>query len=143
VQRGITKELGLALFNAKRPLFIVTDRFAFECCDTRPDFALAQSLFTRLAPSSIGLCLENLRTRIRDDGIFYATFGEARIARANPAEAHGRENFYYTRSEMEAFGERTGWAPTYVGEWGHPNGEMMIAYRPTSAMRPLPDRHLT
>jgi hypothetical protein len=125
--------LGLALFRAKRPLFIVTDNFAFECCDTRPDFGLAQSLFTRLAPSSIALCLENLRTRICDDGIFYATFGEARIARANPAEAHGRENFYYTRFEMEDFGKRAGWVPAYIGEWGHPNGEMMIAYRPASA----------
>jgi hypothetical protein len=133
VRKGITKELGLALFNAKRPLFIVTDRFAFECCDNRPDFAFAESLFTHLAPISIRLCLENLRTRISDDGVFLATFGEAKTARANPVEAHGHASFFYTRAEMEEFGTSTGWIPTYVGEWGHPRGHMMVSYRPGPA----------
>ena len=130
IRTGITEELGRVLFDAKRPLFIVTDRFAFECCDNPPDFALAQSLFTHLAPDSIGLCLENLRTRINDDGVFFATFNEARTAKPNPAESHDHEKFSYTRSQMEDFGKRTGWIPTYIGDWGHPRGQVMIAYRP-------------
>jgi hypothetical protein len=130
VRIGIAEELGQALFDAKRPLFVVTDRFVFDYCETPPEFALAQSLFTHLTPEMIGLCLENLRTRIADGGIFYATFNETRIVKSNPRESHDHDVFYYTRAQMEDFGRRAGWIPTYIGEWGHPRDQVMISYRP-------------
>jgi hypothetical protein len=130
VRSGITEELGQALFDAKRPLFIISDRFAFECCDSPPDFALAQSLFTHLTPDAIGLCLKNLRTRIADGGVFFATFNESSTETVNPRASHDHEIFYYTREQMEQFGRQTGWIPTYIGAWEHPRGQMMMCYRP-------------
>jgi hypothetical protein len=130
IRTGIAEELGTSLFEEKRPLFIVSDRFAFECCDTTPDFALAQSLFTHLTPELINLCFANLRKRIGDDGVFYATFNESKKAMSNPAAPHDHDIFYYTREEMEEFGIRAGWTPAYIGDWGHPRGQIMISYRP-------------
>jgi hypothetical protein len=131
---GMTRELGRALFEAKRPLFILTDRFAFECCDNPPEFALADSLFTRLDPNSISLCLQNLRARIARGGIFLAAFAEAPPASFGPDGADGRKHFTYTRAHMEILGMRSGWIPTYIGEWGDPRGLMMMSYRPKPAL---------
>ena len=131
IETGINEELGASLFTEKRPLFIVSDRFAFECCDAAPDFALAQSLFTHLTPDLINLCFANLRKRISQDGVFYATFNESKkIANSNPAASHDHDIFYYTRAQMENFGTRAGWTPTYIGDWGHPRGQIMVSYRP-------------
>jgi SAM-dependent methyltransferase len=134
VRIGIAEELGQELFDAKRPVFIITDRFAFEFSETRPDFALAQSLFTHLTPDMIGLCLDNLRSRIADGGVLFATFNRSRTEKANPAESHDHDVFYYTCAQMEEFGLRAGWIPTYIGEWGHPRAQVMISYRPDPAL---------
>jgi len=131
---GITRELGQTLFAAKRPLFILTDRFAFECCDNAPDFVFAESLFAHLDPKSIGLCLQNLRARITGDCVFFAAFVEAPPATHRPAWTDGREYFSYTRAQMEILGMRSGWIPAYVGGWGHPRGLMMMSYRPKPRM---------
>lgn len=130
VRDGIERELGRALFESKRPLFILTDRFAFECCDNSPDFVVAESLFAHLDPKSIIMCLQNLRTRITGGCVFFAAFVEAATATLRPAARYGRENFLYTRAQMEIFGMRSGWIPAYVGEWGRPRGMMMMSYRP-------------
>ena len=126
---GIAEELYPVLFNAKRPLFIVTDRFAFECCDRAPDFVSAFSVFAHLPPESIALFLENLRDSIALNGIFFAAFNEARAAQPLPGVSHGRDERYYTRAQMEAFGRSAGWIPEYVGDWGHPVGRVMMAFR--------------
>jgi hypothetical protein len=133
IRAGIAEELGRELFHAKRPNFIITDRFAFECCDVPPDFALAQSLFTHLTPELIGLCLGNLRRCIAGDGVFFATFNESKSAKPNPAEPHDHDMFFYTRSQMEDFGSRAGWIPTYIGGWGHPRDQVMMSYKPDVA----------
>jgi hypothetical protein len=130
VRIGVAEELGQALFAAKRPCFVVSDRFAFECCAFAPDFALAQSLFTHLTPDLIRLCLENLRTHIAGDGVFFATFNETRTAKSNPRASHDHALFFYTRAQMEEFGTRAGWIPEYIGKWGHPRDQVMISYRP-------------
>jgi SAM-dependent methyltransferase len=134
VRIGIAEELGQELFDAKRPSFIVTDRFEFELCERPPDFALAQSLFTHLTPDLIGLCLENLRPRIAGGGVFFATFNRSKTAKANPNESHDHDVFFYTRAQMEEFGRRAGWIPEYIGEWGHPRDQVMITYRPDPAL---------
>jgi len=126
---GIAEELGPVLFDAKRPLFIVTDRFAFDCCDHAPDFVSAHSVFAHLPPESIALCLENLRPRIAPDGAFFAAFNEARAAQPDSGVPLDRDERSYTRAQMEAFGRSAGWSPEYIGAWGHPLGRAMISYR--------------
>ena len=41
---------------------------------------------------------------------------------------HDHDDFHHTRAEMRLFGIETGWYPRYIGDWGHPRGQRMIAY---------------
>ena len=126
---GIAEELGPVLFNTKRPLFIVTDRFAFECCDRAPDFVFAHSIFAQLPSESIALCFDNLRERIAPNGILFAAFNEARGEEPHPGVSLDRDDRYYTRAQMEAFGRSAGWIPEFIGDWGHPFGRVMMSFR--------------
>jgi SAM-dependent methyltransferase len=126
---GIAEELGPVLFDAKRPLFIVTDRFAFDCCDHAPDFVSAHSIFAHLPPESIALCLENLRDRIAPNGVFFAAFNEARASQPHPGVSLDRDERYYTRDQMEGLARSAGWNPEYIGDWSHPFGRAMMAFR--------------
>jgi SAM-dependent methyltransferase len=126
---GIAKELGPVLFNAKRPLFIVTDRFAFDCCDHAPDFVFAHSIFAHQPPESIALCFESLRERIAPNGVLFAAFNEARASKPLPGVSLDRDERSYTRAQMEAFGRSAGWSPEYIGDWGHPLGRVMMSFR--------------
>ena len=128
VQAGIDKELGKADFEAKRPEFVISSKFEFERFPRKPDRSLAQSLFTHLRGEDIRLCLGNLRRFVGPGHVFYATFNEGTQSGRNPAESHSHDRFEYSREEMAGFGESCGWKATYVGDWGHPRGQMMMRF---------------
>jgi ubiquinone/menaquinone biosynthesis C-methylase UbiE len=130
IAAGIEKELGRDLYERKRPSFVVSDSFEFDRFDVRCDYALAQSLFTHVPAPLIELCLENLRPHIQETGAFYATFFETRAEMANPDRPYDHGYFAYTRGQMQRFGTAHGWRPEYVGQWGHPRGQVMVRYRP-------------
>lgn len=130
IEAGVREELGPELFAAKRPELVVSDSFQFERFSVRPDYALAQSLFTHLPPALIRLCLGKLRSFIKDEGVLLATFFETPRPVRNPGVPHDRHAFKYTRAEMEQFGREAGWIPEYIGDWGHPRGQKLIRYRP-------------
>lgn len=130
IRAGLEQELSPEVREARRPVLIADGDFAFERFGVRPDYALAQSLFTHLPVDLIEKCLRNLRKVMADDGIFLATFFETSEAMANPDMPHDHMKFSYTREQMEQFGRSTGWRPEYVGDWGHPYGQIMMRYRP-------------
>jgi hypothetical protein len=109
LRAGIDQELGRELFESKRPELIVSDAFEFERFALRPTHAIAQSLFTHLPPPTILDCLRKLRAVIQHDGVFYATYFETATPIVNPPTAHDHGLFYYTRTDMERFGTKTGW----------------------------------
>ena len=131
VERGVAVELGQAAAAAKQPEFVISGSFEFERFSRRPDFALAQSLFTHLTPDDIRLCLRRLRDW-SPRTIFYATFferTERNRNKINPSESHPNLGFVYTREELESFGRSAGWTPDCIGDWGHPRGQQMMAFR--------------
>jgi len=128
IEHGKEAELGPTLCALKQPEFVVSDNFEFWKFTKRPDMAIAQSLFSHLIESDIGMCLENLALHRRDDTVFYATFNEAPEASENPAKSDPHGYFQYTRVEMERLGQRTGWKMTYIGDWHHPRDQKMIKY---------------
>jgi SAM-dependent methyltransferase len=130
IRAGIDRELTREQCELKNPRFVVSDSFEFHKFDQQCDFALAQSLFTHLPTRLIDLCLRNLRSGIRDDGAFYATFFEARSPVSNPDTPCDQGYFPYSRAEMTRFGTAHGWRAEYVGDWGHPRGQVMVRYRP-------------
>jgi hypothetical protein len=111
IRAGIDRELTREQCELKNPRFVVSDSFEFHKFDQQCDFALAQSL-------------------IRDDVAFYATFFEARSPVSNPDTPCDQGYFPYSRAEMTRFGTAHGWRAEYVGDWGHPRGQVMVRYRP-------------
>ncbi len=130
IRLGIEQELGAEANATKKPEFVISDSFEFSKLSKRPDFALAQSLFTHLPPAMIDLCNANLRQVIQPDGVFYATFHEVKKAYKNPDVPHAHGFFAYTRRQMEDFGANNGWLTEYIGDWGHPRHQVMVRYRP-------------
>ena len=116
------------MLETKRPEFVVSDRFEFKRFSKRPDFALAQSLFTHLSKRDIELCFGNLSSFVRPGCRFFATFLEVPVAIPQIRGSHANRPFHYTRRKMERFGAEAAWEPRYIGSWNHPRGQMMIEY---------------
>jgi SAM-dependent methyltransferase len=124
---GISREI--LTLRDRQPVFRVCEHFDFAGLSPKPfDFALAQSVFTHLPADEIELCLRNLRPVMADDGVFYATFwlGESRPLR-KPRDHRSR--YQYPMDRILAFGGAA-WMVEYIGEWGHPRGQMMVRFRP-------------
>lgn len=130
IRAGVEQELGMELFEEKNPQLIISNAFEFDMFNIRPDFALAQSLFTHLPSTNILDCFRKLRQVIQDDGVFYATFFESEMVVPNPLAPHDHHPFKYTRWEMEEFGNESGWTSEYIGDWSHPRGQVIVRYRP-------------
>ena len=129
VEAGLRDELGPALAAAKRPEILISADFAFERLSAAPDYAIAQSLFTHLTPDRIGLCFARLRPVMKPSSRFYATFFERTGRARNPSRSHDHGTFAYPREEMLAFGAERGFRADYVGDWGHPRGQVLVEYR--------------
>ncbi|UCC31013.1 MAG: class I SAM-dependent methyltransferase [Phycisphaerales bacterium] len=128
---GLRHELDAAIALAKQPRFIHSAMFEFDRFCTRFDFALAQSVFTHLAPDQIGLCLRNLLQVMNPAGSLYATF-----FRVDQSEPHVQTDdvhavHRYTRKEMFDLAQYEDWErPTYIGAWNHPRKQVMMRYQP-------------
>jgi hypothetical protein len=130
VERGLADELPADVREEKAPELLIDGSFAFARLSKAPDYALAQSLFTHLPPGEIERCLTRLRAVARPGCRAYATFFETAAAEPRPDRAHDHVNWRYTRDEMLGFGRRCGWQARYVGDWGHPRGQVMVALTP-------------
>ncbi len=130
LRAGIEQELSPELCESKKPQFLVSNAFEFENFTVRPDYALAQSLFTHLPPPMISACFKKLRSVIQQNGVFYATFFETESPVSNPKIPHDHGHFAYTRQEMENFGTQNGWHAQYIGNWNHPRNQVIVQYRP-------------
>jgi hypothetical protein len=127
VKMGIAKELDPALHASKTPELLISSKFEFEKFRKKPDFALAQSLFTHLREEDIGLCLRKLRQFVNPGARLFATYfvgGEPR----SPGESNACHMFIYTREQAEGFGRAHGWKPNYIGGWEHPRNQMIVEY---------------
>ena len=127
VRRGASRELPRAVRKQKHPEFVISDAFEFERFSKRPQFSLAQSLFTHLVPEQIERCLANLLGFVPAGHDFYATFYPGESA-ANPASSDDFKRFAYSREELSALAQRTGWNSDYIGDWGHPRGQLMMRF---------------
>lgn len=130
IQAGVANEVGEPLVAEKRPQFVVSRSFEFERFGVRPEFALAQSLFTHLTPEPIDLCFAKLRPVIADEGAFYSTWFIGEQPADNPAKDNDHARFYYTPAEIEGFGARHGFGMELIGDWNHPRGQQMVVFRP-------------
>lgn len=130
IARGLAAELSPALAASKRPELLVDGDFSFERFSKRPDFALAQSLFTHLPMADIARCLTKLRASAPAGCRFFATYFPSEHELDNSTEAHDHLLWFYTPQQMREVGRASGWEMTWIGDWSHPRGQAMVEYRP-------------
>jgi SAM-dependent methyltransferase len=119
-----------------------TDRFE---CDfgVAFDYAMAQSLFTHVSLNHIRLCLYRVGQAMAPGGRFFATYfgaaGTHPVDGVLPAKKGlwtERNPYFYYRSDLRWAARCTGWQVRFVGDWGHPRGQLMAEFRrPTGAQR--------
>jgi len=138
IQAGYDRELSQAQ-RAKTPVehLRVTDRFYAEFDGTRFDYALAQSVFTHVSLNHMRLCLFRLAMVMKPGGKFYATFFErpedTRIGKVFNTQGKKplfteKNVFWYFRSDLAWVASFAPWKMNYIGDWGHPAGQMMVEY---------------
>jgi hypothetical protein len=127
IDLGIKKELGRRTHREKSPQFVISSKFEFSRFTKRPDYSIAQSLFTHLNVADIQLCLGNLRSFVGRGHVFYATFFEGTSAKSDQA-SHSHKGFVYTKEELTQYGTRIGWRPEYIGDWNHPRNQKMMKF---------------
>ena len=128
IDAGIRNELGDKLYRLKLPEFVASETFEFSRFSKQPDFAIAQAVFPHLLEDQILLCLKNLRLQSKAETKFYATYAETIKPKKMILDYHPYLAFGHTRDQMLDFGERAGWKSRYIGDWGHPRGQMMVEY---------------
>ena len=128
VQLGIEHELDPSVLDSKVPEFVVSYEFEFGQFSRSPTYALAVSVFSHLIESDIRLCLQNLADRVTGPCQFFASYFETDRPKPNFRRSHPQIAFYYTRQQMERFGQEAGWAPEQIGEWGSPSGQLMMKF---------------
>jgi SAM-dependent methyltransferase len=110
----------------------VTDRFDADF-GVAFDMALAQSVFTHVSLNFIRLCLHRVGQRLRPGGILFATFKEARDGlpidgRHKAKHFQERNPYWYYQDDLRWAAERTPLTFRYLGDWGHPRRQRMVAY---------------
>jgi hypothetical protein len=126
VEMGLREELGPDLAEEKQPEIVISSTFDFGRLSRRPDFALAQSLFTHIPIEAIERCLTALRPVLADDGVLFATFKEVDEPVPNPDAAHDWSRFQYTQACIRDVADRSGWHVDHLGDWGHPRDQRML-----------------
>ena len=96
------------------------------------DFGIAQSLFSHLSLDYFANCLVALARTFKSGGVIYATFFEGegeQVERPDGIITHStRDPFHFPKAEILAMAT-TDWALEWVGDWGHPRGQIMVRAR--------------
>jgi SAM-dependent methyltransferase len=126
VRAGLAREIDPDVAWVKKPEFAFSYDFRFPF-DRKPDYALAQSVFTHLTPDQMVVCLVNLR-RFAPDCKFYVTFNESSFPWPNWFSPNSQRTYFYTRRQLEKVADKCGWAMTYIGDWKHPRDQRMVLF---------------
>jgi len=101
------------------------------------DFGICVSVMRGLSIGHVQVCLERVAPYFKPGSRLHMSFLELPEGRALSAPytniarfvSHGvvaPSHFY--RRDMEEAALTSGWRPSYIGQWGHEDGEVMISY---------------
>jgi len=103
------------------------------------DYAIAQSVFTHLPLNHLRRCLAQLAPRIAPGGRFFVTYfecGEDQDLSSTLVQPGGvvqtrdtMDPFHYRLDDLIWAIDRAPWTFEPIGDWGHPRGQMIAAYR--------------
>jgi len=93
------------------------------------DYALAQSLFTHLAPGMVSRCISAVASVLKPGGRFYATFFDRAMKKELPIETfNGRDPYHLERVHLEYMAEAAGLEISFIGDWDHPMKQQMVEF---------------
>jgi SAM-dependent methyltransferase len=103
------------------------------------DYAIAQSVFTHLPLNHLRRCLAQLAPKMAPGGRFFVTYFECRPDQnlfetlLQPGGVvHTRDTidpFHYRLDDLAWAIAGSPWEFEPIGDWGHPRGQMICAYR--------------
>lgn len=140
IDAGYAAELDDALrARAPRSHFAVNDDFDFGFLPQPVDFAIAQSVFTHLPLNHLRRCLARLKGAMRPRGQALFTYFECppeadlyqplTHAPAGVVTRDDRDPYHYRLTDLEWAAAQTGWGFEPIGDWGHPRGQRIAAFR--------------
>jgi cyclopropane fatty-acyl-phospholipid synthase-like methyltransferase len=127
-------EAGLA---DRQPHLLVNAQFELDRFATAFDHALAVSVFSHLPMNHIIACLVRTRQVLRPGARLYASYFEAPAKAWLAPLAHppgdmvsnySSDAYHYAFEEMQWMADTAQLNVERVGEWGHPRGQMMLAF---------------
>jgi len=74
IEDGIKYELGEEIVSLKSPSFSYSSEFDFQTFNEKFDFLIAQSIFSHASASQINKCMKEVKTVMKQEGLFLATF---------------------------------------------------------------------
>jgi cyclopropane fatty-acyl-phospholipid synthase-like methyltransferase len=113
-----------------------TDDFDASGFGVQFDYGVSVSLLTHLTANQIIYCFMQMRRVMHKDSRFFFTIFEVpelpipdAFERKEVTTHFLSDPFHYTRDQMEYFARSAGLAPHYIGDWGHPRGQLMLELR--------------
>lgn len=124
-----------------------TDNFDFSSLSKKPNFAIAQSVFSHLPPAYLRLCLTQLHPHFETGGRFFATFFLAKprhsIAEScvHPVPPGGEavrttafsDPYHYWVADLRHAARQLPWSVNVIGDWNHLRGQQMVLFQKLDA----------
>jgi SAM-dependent methyltransferase len=142
LERAARVELPRYGLEHKRPTLMAMEDFDFRRLGQTFDFALAQSVFTHMPLNNIIRCLMRMEAALNDGGRFYATIWENADGKRNLEDLHhadgkvthfDADSFHYDFASFEWICEGTRLNVRHLGQWGHPQNQVMLEFTKTAA----------
>jgi SAM-dependent methyltransferase len=101
------------------------------------DFGICVSVMRGLSIGHVQVCLERVAPYFKPGGRLHMSFLELPEGRPLSAPYTNMARFvshgvvapcHFYRRSMEEAALTSEWRPSYIGQWGHPDGEVMISY---------------
>ncbi|WP_196161773.1 class I SAM-dependent methyltransferase [Reinekea sp. G2M2-21] len=122
----------------KDPYLIVNDQFLIGNIKKRFKYIISVSLFTHLTLDAIDSCLKLVREYLSSSGTYFSSFFLAPSPQYSDSitqdkkgkQSHlDRPPYHYSLVELKQIANRNGLETVYLGEWGHPRNQKMIAFK--------------
>ncbi len=131
-------EVNDAGLSHKFPNLLVDDEFSFGRFGDKFDFMLSVSVFTHLPASIILECLKKAKLSLAPEGVYFSTFFEAPTSNhlepvtqmnGEVITKYDSDPFHLSIDELADIAGQAGLELDVVGDWKHPRGQQMAAFR--------------